>query len=102
MLRRQDSDSLVRFVSEYRVKFNHPHILTPYTWAADGDDVLLASRLVTGGTVARLLNDGGPLAPATAADLLDQLLEALEHVHAAGWVHRDVTPANLLLEPTGA
>ena len=102
VLRQRDSGDLLRFVREKGVQLDHPHVLTPYSWAAEDAHVVIASRLVPGGTVGTLLDTHGPLAPATAADLLDQLLDALEHVHAAGWVHRDVTVSNLLLEPTGA
>lgn len=102
VLRQRDSGDLLRFVREKGVQLDHPHVLTPYSWAAEDAHVVIASRLVSGGTLGALLDTQGPLAPATAADLLDQLLDALEHVHAAGWVHRDVTVANLLLEPTGA
>ncbi|HEU5265258.1 MAG TPA: serine/threonine-protein kinase, partial [Jatrophihabitans sp.] len=65
------------------------------------EHVLIASELVDGGSVGTLIGDYGALAEPTVAVLLDQLLDALEHVHAAGIVHRDVKPANLLLRATG-
>jgi eukaryotic-like serine/threonine-protein kinase len=83
------------------VRIAHPHVLTPYSWAAEDAHVVIASELADGGSVTTLLGDWGALDPATVAVLLDQLLEALEHVHAAGLVHRDVKPANLLLRATG-
>jgi serine/threonine protein kinase len=64
------------------------------------DDVLLAMDLVSGGSLETLLGDYGRLPPAYAAEVLDQLLTALSHIHGAGIVHRDVKPANLLLEPS--
>lgn len=61
---------------------------SPWTWAA-------------GGSLVHLIGDYGPLPPAFVCTLLDQLLSGLAAVHAEGVVHRDVKPANLLLEATG-
>ncbi|MBB3045713.1 serine/threonine-protein kinase [Nocardioides soli] len=96
-----DSGTLLRFVREQGLRIRHPHVLTPSGWAADDHRVVLGMDLVRGGTVAELLAETGPLPPSYAALLLDQLLQALAVVHDAGVVHRDVKPANLLLDPTG-
>ncbi|MAO82149.1 serine/threonine-protein kinase [uncultured Nocardioides sp.] len=95
------SAALVRFVREQAVRVRHPHVLAPVGWVAEDERVALATRLVRGGTVEDLLAEHGPLPTTYAAALLDQLLDALSAVHRAGVVHRDVKPANLLLEPTG-
>ncbi len=91
---------LVRFVREQAVRVRHPHVVAPTGWAAEDDTVALAMDLVAGGSVQDLLDTHGPLPVGYAARLLEQLLAALGAVHAAGLVHRDVKPANLLLEPT--
>ncbi len=96
------SAALLRFVREQSVRIEHPHVLSPSGWVAEDERVALATRLVRGGTVEDLLLEHGPLPTTYAAALLDQLLDALGAVHAAGVVHRDVKPANLLLDPTGA
>lgn len=101
VLRRRDAGDLLRFVREQSVRMSHEHVLTPYSWAAEDAHVVIASELVDGGSVSTLLGDHGPLAEGTVAAVLDQLLIALEQVHAAGLVHRDVKPANLLLRATG-
>ncbi|WP_235534847.1 serine/threonine-protein kinase [Nocardioides sp. Soil777] len=91
---------LARFVREQAVRVRHPHVVAPTGWAAEDDLVLLAMDLVPGGSVQQLLDEHGPLPVGYAARLVEQLLMALAAVHAAGLVHRDVKPANLLLAPT--
>jgi eukaryotic-like serine/threonine-protein kinase len=66
-----------------------------------GCDDLFTMDLARGGDVERLLARHGPLPDSYVRVVLDQVLEALVAVHAAGLVHRDVKPGNLLLEPTG-
>ena len=101
ILRQSDAASLLRFVREQSVRIDHTHVVTPLSWAGVDDRVLFTMPLVHGGSVADLLQEHGALPPRWVAILTDQLLQALEAVHAAGIVHRDVKPGNLLLEPTG-
>jgi serine/threonine-protein kinase len=101
VLGQHDAATLLRFVREQSLRIEHPHVVAPHGWAADDDKVVFAMDLVRGGSVATLLGDHGPLPPSYVAVLLDQLLHGLSAVHAAGVVHRDVKPANLLLDVTG-
>jgi len=94
-----DSATLLRFVREQSVRVVHPHVVAPTGWAAEDHRVVFAMDLVRGGSVEQLLAEHGTLPASYVAVLLDQLLQALDAVHAAGVVHRDVKPANLLLEP---
>ncbi|GAA3122811.1 serine/threonine-protein kinase [Streptomyces echinatus] len=101
VLQQRDAHSLLRFVREQGLRIDHPHVLAPASWAADDDKVLFTMDLVAGGSLVHLVGDYGPLPPAFVATLLDQLLSGLAAVHAEGVVHRDVKPANVLLEATG-
>ncbi|MEU4925012.1 protein kinase [Streptomyces yokosukanensis] len=101
VLQQRDAHSLLRFVREQALRIDHPHVLAPASWAADDDKVLFTMDLVTGGSLVHLVGDYGPLPPGFVCTLLDQLLSGLAAVHAEGVIHRDVKPANVLLEATG-
>ncbi|WP_422117159.1 serine/threonine-protein kinase [Brachybacterium sp. UNK5269] len=106
VMRQRDGAEVLRFVREQSVGTaqglgRHPHLLPPYTWVAEDDTIVLVMPLVHGGTLAGALAEHGALSPALVAQLLRQLLDALAAMHACSWVHRDVKPANLLLDSTG-
>jgi len=101
VLRQSDAGALLRFMREQGMRIHHPHVVTPLGWAGEDDRVLFTMPLVDGGAVSDLLRDRAALPPRYVAELLRQLLRALEAVHAAGVIHRDVKPANLLLAATG-
>lgn len=102
VLQQSDAHTLLRFVREQALRIDHPHVLAPASWAADDDKVLFTMDLVSGGSLAHVIGDYGPLPPRFVCTLLDQLLSGLAAVHAEGVVHRDIKPANILLEATGA
>jgi len=92
-----------RFAAEARVLggLAHPGLVALLDVGADLGPTreplaYLVMELVEGVTLATML-DRGPLDPDRAADVGQQLAQALEHAHAAGVVHRDVKPANILL-----
>src|SRR5262249_48983415 len=64
--------------------------------------LFIAMRFVQGRDVGTLIDRTGPLPPARATDIIAQVASALDAAHARGLVHRDVKPANMLLdESTG-
>lgn len=100
LIQHVDADALLRVVNEQRVRLAHPHLVCPYAWVAD-EDVLIAMDLVRGGSLTTLIRDYGPIPARYTAMILAQLLDALDHIHRSGYLHRDVKPANVLLEVTG-
>ncbi|WP_186304484.1 serine/threonine-protein kinase [Kocuria palustris] len=101
VLRQRDSADLLRFVREQSVKIDHPHVLAPYGWAAEDEHVVIAMDLSDGGTLESVIRDHGAFSDRVAEEILRQLISALHFVHSEGWIHRDVKPANLMMDATG-
>jgi serine/threonine-protein kinase len=89
-----------RFIRESRAAaaVDDPHLIPVYG-AGEADGVLfIAMRYVAGGNVRSLVRRDGPLSPARMAAIVSPVASALDEAHAAGVVHRDVKPANMLLD----
>jgi DNA-binding beta-propeller fold protein YncE len=89
-----------RFLRESRLaaRLDHPAVVPIFDSREVDGELLVAMRLVEGGDLRRLIDREGPLAPEQATALLGQVADALDAAHAAGIVHRDVKPHNVLVE----
>ncbi|MGZ4308527.1 MAG: protein kinase domain-containing protein [Gaiellaceae bacterium] len=98
----QDGDFRERLVNESRTvaALDHPSIIPIYD-AGDADGIVyIAMRYVAGGDLAQLV-ESGTLETERALDILEQVAGALDAAHANELVHRDVKPANVLVEAGG-
>ena len=78
-------------------RLNHPAVVTVYDVAEDQGRPWIVMQLVHAQSLDQVLAATGPLSPRRAAEVARQLLSALSVAHAAGVLHRDVKPSNVLL-----
>ena len=98
----EDGDFRQRFVTESQTvaALDHPSIIPIYDAGDAGGVVYIAMRYVAGGDLAQLV-ESGTLELERALDILEQVAGALDAAHANELVHRDVKPANVLVETGG-
>jgi serine/threonine protein kinase/CheY-like chemotaxis protein len=89
-----------RFSREARVAaaLAHPNIVTVYDAGEVDGTLYLAMQFIEGSDLARMLANDGRLKPYRAIDVCRQVGDALDAAHAQGLIHRDVKPANVLIE----
>jgi tRNA A-37 threonylcarbamoyl transferase component Bud32 len=88
-----------RFLREGRAAASlaHPHVVTVHDVGVADDHLFLVMDLLDGEALRDRVRRDGPLPPATLVALFAPIADALAAVHAAGIVHRDVSPANLFV-----
>lgn len=98
-----DDASIERFRREARAtaQMAHPNIVSVYDTGEDDGTVYLVMEYVEGDTLRRLLDSQGPLPVERAIELTAQIADALDESHRRGFVHRDVKPANVLIDGAG-
>jgi class 3 adenylate cyclase len=97
-----DPDFVRCFESDAKTvaQLNHPHVAPLYDYWREADRAYLVMQYVRGGTL-RLALDRGAWHVEPALRLLEQVAGALEYAHRQGVVHRDLRPANILLDNSG-
>jgi serine/threonine protein kinase len=97
---RVDKDFRQRFIRESRAaaKVDHPNILPIYDAGESDGWMFIAMRYAREGDVSSLLQEHGALSPELTMSIIVPIADALDAAHDAGIVHRDVKPANMLLD----
>ena len=75
-----------------------PHIIPVHEAGEANGMLFIAMRYVRGGDVRTVIRREGPLSPSRAATIISAVASALDAAHAVGLVHRDVKPANMLVD----
>ncbi len=92
-----------RFVERFRrearsaAALSHPNVASVYDYGEDDGCHFIVMEYADGRDLSHLLKDEGPLAAERATVIARQIAAALGHAHAAGLIHRDVKPANVIV-----
>ncbi|BFV59038.1 serine/threonine-protein kinase [Kitasatospora sp. CMC57] len=89
-----------RFIQERTalMSLDHPRVVGVRDMVMDGDDLALVMELVQGADLRSRLDRDGPLTPMAAVSVIADVADGLAAAHAAGIVHRDVKPENVMLD----
>lgn len=98
-----NSDLRERFTREAQSagRLRHINIVTVFDVGEHGSQPFIAMEYVRGETLASLIKRQVPLSLAHTLRLMEELCAALHYAHKAGVIHRDVKPANLMLDEEG-
>jgi serine/threonine protein kinase/tetratricopeptide (TPR) repeat protein len=102
-----DPEATARFVREASslVKLSHPHIVKIVDFGEQAGQPFAVMQFLSGGSLATQQGDEGQppqkLPAESLKDWLPSIAKALDFVHAQGYLHRDVKPANILFDPYG-
>jgi eukaryotic-like serine/threonine-protein kinase len=99
----RDASFVDRFRREAQAaaRLNHPGIVSVYDTGTDGGTPYIVMHLIEGKTLADFLESGKRLPPPKAAEIAQEVAEALAAAHAHGVIHRDIKPANIMITREG-
>ena len=104
---RPESSSDSTFVERFRAEarhaggLTHPNIGTVHDYGEDDGSAFLVMELLDGQPLSDIIRDRAPMDPAEVTEILYQAAIALQSAHEAGVVHRDVKPANIVVDADG-
>ena len=90
-----------RHEAQAAANLNHPNIVSVYDWGQDGDTSYIVMEYIDGRSVRDLIKARGRLDDTQVAGIGGEIAAALSSAHAAGVIHRDVKPANVLISSQG-
>ncbi|MDT5223192.1 MAG: serine/threonine kinase PknH [Mycobacterium sp.] len=95
----QDKDYRQRLQREARIagRLQDPHVVPIHSTGEIDGHLYVDMRLINGTDLETVLKQSGPLQPAKAVAVVRQIASALDAAHAAGVLHRDVKPGNILI-----
>ena len=96
-------DMMARFIREARAagKMSHPNIITVYDVGREGDLTYIVMQYVEGQSLQGLIASGKKFSSQEITRLMRPVGEALDYAHKNGIIHRDVKPANILIDGEG-
>lgn len=99
----EDERVIERFTREARAaaRVNHPNLTHIYFVGNQGDVRFFVMELIPGQNLAEYVREQGPLDLESAVDVIVQIAEGMAAAHAAGVIHRDLKPGNVLRRPDG-
>jgi serine/threonine protein kinase len=99
---RADRTAVQRFLREaaYGARVEHPGVVRTFEYGEAPQDLqFLALEWAEGELLAKFIRRTGPISPALAASIVQQVADALSAAHAAGIIHRDLKPENIIYDP---
>ena len=100
----RDASFVERFRREAQAaaRLSHPNIVATYDSGTDGDTQFIVMEFIEGRTLAEFLGTGKRLTPIHAAQIAEDVCNALTAAHAQGVIHRDIKPGNIMVTRDGS